>query len=53
MINYNPQTHQGTVVAALGGDHEGSAGPGGEYSLGDPLTDSFSTFLQDVLKKHA
>ncbi|MGB6165128.1 MAG: hypothetical protein WCF33_11615 [Pseudonocardiaceae bacterium] len=53
MVNYNPQTHQGTVVAALGGDDEGSAGPGGEFSLGDPLTGSFNTFLQDVLKKHA
>lgn len=53
MVNYNPQTHQGTVVAALGGDNEGSAGPGGEFSLGDPLSDSFKTFLQDVLKHHA
>lgn len=53
MINYNLQTHQGTVVAALGGDNEGSAGPGGEFSLGDPLSSSFSTFLQDVLKNHA
>lgn len=53
MINYNPQTHQGTVVAALGGDNEGGVGPGEEISLGDPLTESFKTFLQDVLKKHA
>ncbi|MGH3795893.1 MAG: trypsin-like serine peptidase [Pseudonocardiaceae bacterium] len=53
MIDYNPRTHQGTVVAALGGDHEGSAGLGGEFSLGDPLTGRFETFLQDVLDHHA
>jgi hypothetical protein len=53
MVSYSPQTYQGTVVAALGGDDEGSAGPDGQFSLGDPLTSSFVTFLQDVLKNHA
>ncbi len=53
MINYDPQTHQGTVVAALGGDNEGGAGPGDEFSLGDPLTSSFKSFLKDVQEKHA
>lgn len=53
MLNYDRGSHRGTVVAALGGDHEGSAGPGGELSLGDPLTSHFKSFLDDVLEHHA
>lgn len=53
MINYNPEIRQGTVVATLGGDNNGSAGPGGELSLGNPLTPDFETFLQDVIAHHA
>ena len=53
MINYDPEAHQGTVAAALGGDNKGSVGPDGEFSLGNPITPDFETFLQDVLKHHA
>jgi V8-like Glu-specific endopeptidase len=53
LIDYNLQAHQGIVVAVLGGDNEGSAGPDGEFSLGDPLTGQFETLLRDVLDHHA
>ncbi len=48
MTNYNPLTHQGTVIANVGGDNEGGD-PSEELTYGVRLDSEFQAFLVGVV----